>query len=269
MKFTILTENRKCNNNCINEDGLSILIETDNKEKVLLDSGITDAFLRNAETLGINLDEVNVIALSHGHWDHGNGLKYIKTKKTLILHPKCYTERYSLRRNMAYAGIDETREVLLEKFELIETKEPYKIFENVWFLGEIDRKFEVPVKNLPTVLKNEEIDYLKDDCGGIVVKLEKGIIVFSSCSHSGVNNIVEQAKKITGEDRVIAVIGGFHLKAINSYTEEIVQYFKDNKIENAYMGHCTSDEVIDYFKEQLNGVTQVHKLFSGAKFEIN
>lgn len=268
MKFTLLTENRNCDNNCINEDGLSILIEMDNN-KVLLDTGITDAFLKNAETLGVNLDEVNIIVLSHGHWDHGNGLKYLNSKKTLILHPECYTERYSLRRNMAYAGINENREELKNKFELIETKEPYKIYDNIWFLGQIERKFEVPVKNLPTVLKNEEIDYLKDDCGGVVVKLDKGIIVFSSCSHSGVNNIVEQAKKITGEDRVLAVVGGFHLKTINQYTQEIVQYFKDNNIERAYMGHCTSDEVIEYFKEQLMGITQVEKLFAGAKFEIN
>ena len=43
MKFTILTENRNCNNNCINEDGLSILIEMDSY-KVLLDTGITMHF---------------------------------------------------------------------------------------------------------------------------------------------------------------------------------------------------------------------------------
>ena len=162
MKITILTENRNCDNNYINEDGLSIYIEI-NDNKLLLDSGITDAFLKNAETLGVNLDEVNTIILSHGHWDHGNGLKYINKKKTLILHPECYTERYSLRRNMACAGINETREELLEKFELIETKEPYKVFENVWFLGQIDRKFEVPVKNLPTVLKDEKTDYLYEN----------------------------------------------------------------------------------------------------------
>lgn len=268
MEFTILTENRFCNNNCINEDGLSILIEM-NDNKVLLDTGITDAFLKNAKTLGVNLDEVNIIVLSHGHWDHANGLKYLNSKKTLILHPECYTERYSLRRNMAYAGINENREELKNKFELIETKDPYKIYNNIWFLGQIDRKFEVPVKNLPTVLKNEEIDYLKDDCGGIVVKLDKGIIVFSSCSHSGVNNIVEQAKKVTGEDRVVAVVGGFHLKTIDPYTEEIVQYFKDNNIERAYIGHCTSDEVIEYFIKQLDAYTKVNKLFAGAKFKID
>lgn len=268
MKITILTENRNCDNNCINENGLSIYIEM-NDNKLLLDSGITNAFLKNAETLGINLDEVNTIVLSHGHWDHGNGLKYINTKKTLILHPECYTERYSLRRNMAFAGINETREELLKKFELIETKEPYKIFENVWFLGQINRKFEVPVKNLPTVLKDEKTDYLYDDCGGIAIKTEKGIVVFSSCSHSGIDNIIEQSKQITGEDRVIAVIGGFHLKEINSYTDQIIQYFKNNNIQSAYMGHCTSDEVIDYFKEKLNGYTEVKKLFAGAKFEID
>lgn len=61
MKITILTENRNCDNNCINEDGLSVYIEI-NENKLLLDSGITDAFLKNAETLGVNLDEVNTIA---------------------------------------------------------------------------------------------------------------------------------------------------------------------------------------------------------------
>lgn len=225
--------------------------------------------MKNAKNLGLNLDEVSIIVLSHGHWDRDNGLKYLNSKKALILHPGCYTERYSLIRNMAYAGINENREELKKRFELIETKDPYKIYNNIWFLGQIDRKFEVPVKNLPTVLKNGEIDYLKDDCGGVVVRLDKGIIIFSSCSHSGVNNIVEQAKKITGEDRVIAVVGGFHLKIIDTYTQEIVQYFKYNNIERAYMGHCTSDEVIEYFKEQLMGITQVEKLFVGAKFEIN
>lgn len=267
MKFVILTEDRNCNNSCVSEHGLSIYMEVEN-HKLLLDTGITDAFLKNAENLGINLDEVDKIVLSHGHWDHGNGLKYINKKKTLILHPECYTKRYSLRRNMEYAGISETKEELLKKFELIETKKPYQIFENVWFLGQIGRKFEVPIKNLPTVLENNKIDYLYDDCGGITIKTEKGIVVFSSCSHSGIDNIVEQAKKVTSEDKVLAIVGGFHLKEKNTYTDEIIQYFRENKIQTAYMGHCTSDEVIEYFAKQLKGVTKIEKLFAGAKFEV-
>ena len=68
---------------------------------------------------------------------------------------------------------------------------------------------------------------------------------------------------------MISVIVWFHLKEIKSYTDQIIQYFKDNNIQSAYMGHCTSDEVIDYFKEKLNGYTEVKKLFAGAKFEID
>lgn len=266
IKFTVLTEDRMCENNCISEHGLSIYIEINNNT-LLLDSGLSDVFLKNAETLGINLDKVENIVLSHGHYDHGNGLKYINARKTLILHPNCYTKRYSLRRNMEYAGINQSKEELLEKFDIYETKKPYEIFDNTWYLGEINRKFEVPARNLPTVLENEEIDYLKDD-SGIVIKTESGIIVFASCSHSGINNIIEQAKEITNENKVLAVVGGLHLKEINSYTSDIIQYFKDNKIENAYIGHCTSDEVIKYFEEQLNGYTKINKLFAGARFEI-
>ncbi len=266
MKFTILTENRKSNCNCINEDGLSIYIEV-NDNKFLLDTGITDAFMKNADILGVDLKSIDKIVLSHGHWDHGNGLKYIDSKKTLILHPESYTKRYSLRRNMAFAGINQTREELCNKFELVETKEPYQIYENVWYLGQINRKFEVPKENLPTVLEKNETDYLYDDTG-VVVKTEKGIIVFSSCSHSGIDNIIEQAKEVSKEDRVLAVVGGFHLKKINPYTQKIIQYFSDNNIKEAYMGHCTSDEVIEEFRSKLKDTTNVITLYAGAKFEI-
>lgn len=266
MKFTVLTENRESNCNCINEDGLSIYIEECNN-KILLDSGITEAFIKNAEVLGIDLKEIDKVVLSHGHWDHGNGLKYLNLKRPLILHPDAFTKRYSLLRNMAFGGINQTKEELKEKFDLIETREPYLIFENAWFLGQINRRFEVPKENAHTVLENNEKDYLYDDTG-VVVKTEKGIIVFSSCSHSGIDNIIEQAKEVAEEDRVFAVVGGFHLKKINSYTQKVIQYFKDNNIKEAYMGHCTSDEVIEEFKNKLNGITKVVTLYAGAKFEI-
>jgi len=63
MRFTILTENRESNCNCINEDGLSIYIELENK-KILLDAGITDAFMKNAKVLGIDLQEIDKWALT-------------------------------------------------------------------------------------------------------------------------------------------------------------------------------------------------------------
>ena len=78
------------------EHGFSYLIEF-KKEKILFDTGHTDVYLFNAEKLGINLQkEVTRIVLSHGHWDHGDGLRYIKNKE-LICHPGCFIKRY--RRN--------------------------------------------------------------------------------------------------------------------------------------------------------------------------
>lgn len=265
MKFTILAEDRTCDNNCISEHGLSIYMEIDNY-KLLLDTGATDAFIQNAKLLNIDLNELDIIVLSHGHWDHGDGLKYLDVKKKLVLHPDCYTKRYSLKRNMEYAGINQNREELLEKYELIERKEPYEIFNEIWYLGQIDRRYDVDISNLPTVLEKKEIDYLYDDTG-IVVKAGNGIIVIAGCSHSGICNIIEQAKVVAKDDRVIAVIGGFHLRELNESATDAIRYFKDNNIEKAYMGHCTCDEVIEEFEKQLKDITEVSKLYVGAIFE--
>ncbi|HEX2933740.1 MAG TPA: MBL fold metallo-hydrolase, partial [Bacteroidales bacterium] len=74
MKITILNDNAP-GKGCLSEFGLSFLIEAD--RKVLLDAGTTDVFLQNAARLGISLDDLDALVLSHGHYDHGNGLQYI------------------------------------------------------------------------------------------------------------------------------------------------------------------------------------------------
>lgn len=265
MKFTVLAENRK-ENICDNEEGLSLYIESGN-DKLLLDTGITDLFIKNANLLGVDLKEIKTIVLSHGHWDHGNGLKYLQERKTVILHPESHTKRYSLRRNMEYAGLNQTKTELESKYDVIQTKEPYEVYKDIWYLGEIERLNDYEAKSFPTVLEENKTDYLRDD-SGIVIKTEKGLIVISGCSHSGICNTIEYAKKIMKEERIIAVIGGFHLKNVDEVTQKTIQYFINNRIQNAYMGHCTSDEVIEEFKNKLDGICNVESLYSGATFEI-
>lgn len=265
MKVIVLTENRKqCE--CLNEDGLSLYIEV-GENKLLLDTGFTDSFIKNAEMLGVDIASIKTIVLSHGHWDHGNGLKWLKDNKTVIMHPESFTKRYSLKRNMQYAGLNQTFEEMKNKFNVIQTKEPLEVLENIWFLGEIERNNDFEAKTFPTVLEEGKTDYLRDDTG-IVIKTEDGIIVISGCSHSGICNTIEYAKKITKEDNVIAVMGGFHLREINESTEKTIQYFINNNIQSAYMGHCTSDEVIEEFKTKLHDKCKVEKLYAGARFEI-
>ena len=82
MKLITLVENTCGNNGCIAEHGLSIYIETD-KHKLLLDTGQSDAAVKNAETLGIDLSKVDTVILSHGHYDHSGGiLPFSKLNKT-------------------------------------------------------------------------------------------------------------------------------------------------------------------------------------------
>lgn len=265
MKLVVLSENRK-ENVCNNEEGLSLYIEIENN-KFLLDTGITDLFIQNANILEIDLNKINIIILSHGHCNHGNGLKWITDNKTIIMHPESFTARYSIRRNMEYAGLNQTLEEMENKFNIIQTKEPYEIFKNVWFLGEIERNNDFEAKKFSTVLAEGETDFLRDD-SGIVIKTDKGIIVISGCSHSGICNTVEYAKKVAQDDRVSTVIGGFHLKELDDVTEQTIQYFIDNKIQRVYVGHCTSDIVIEEFINRLEDKCKVQKLYAGAKFEI-
>ena len=267
MKFIVLAENRKkCL--CDNEEGLSLYIEIDDN-KLLLDTGITDLFIKNSKILDVDLNQIETIVLSHGHWDHGNGLKYLENteNKTIILHPECFTDRYSIRRQGEYAGINLKLEEMSEKYNTIQSREPYQIFDDVWYLGQIERANDFEAREFPTELKNGEIDYLKDD-SGIAIKTNNGIVVISGCSHSGICNTVEHAKKVTKENKVYAVIGGFHLKNINKITEDTIKYFINNNISKAYMGHCTSDEVIVEFEKKLKGKCEVEMLYAGLDFKI-
>ena len=265
MKFVILTENRKGIEACTNENGLSIYIESDNG-KLLLDTGITDSFIKNANNLNIDLNKVNIIVLSHGHYDHSGGLNSYKKRIKLVCHPDCCMNRISKRTN-TYGGINYTKADLEKNFDLLMTKEPYEILENIYFLGEIPRKLSFECNNFPMVVDDGSDDTAPDDTG-LVIQSDKGLIVISGCAHSGICNTIEYAKEIMNEDKVYAVIGGFHLKDIDESTDKTIKYFIDNNIKNAFMGHCTSDEVIETFKIQLEGKCDVQKLFSGYTFEL-
>jgi len=267
MKFTVLSENRK-SGMCENEEGLSIIFEI-NDRKILFDTGSSDLFVKNAELLGINLEEVDTYVLSHGHADHSNGLKHVQGHKNLILHPDSFIGRYSLRQQK-FVGLNQKEDEMSSKFNIIKTREPYVIFENVYFLGQIPRIIDFEGEgNLSTVLNLEtgEKDLTLDD-SGIVIKTDEGIIVVSGCAHSGICNTIEYAKQITKDERVLAVIGGFHLRKLNDTTNKTAKYFLDNNVQTLYMGHCNTDEVIQEFEKQLGDKCAIETLYSGASFEI-
>lgn len=235
MKITILTEN-VAGGKLQAEHGLSYLIEIDG-EKILFDTGYSDVFLKNALMLGIDIEnEVKTVVLSHGHWDHGDGLRFIKNKK-LITHPAAFSKRFG-KSDRHYVGLSLSKKEVQQKFDLTETINNYQISTNLFFLGEIPRLNNFESQETSFTFENGEDDFVSDD-SALAAIVNNELVVITGCSHSGICNICEQAKKITGISKIKAVIGGFHLKYQNRQTLGTIEYFKKNKVEKLFPSHCT------------------------------
>lgn len=270
IKFSILSENRDCGV-FRGEGGLSLLVNTD-KDCFLLDTGYSNLFLQNAKLLDIDLSKIDTVVLTHGHSDHSNGLKFLEDKKTIILHPMAFKDRWSIRKK-EYVGLPMTETQLKSRHNVIETTEPYQICNNCFFLGQIPMTVDFEKNgNFSTCLDEglTQTDYTEDD-SGIAIKTTKGLVIATGCGHRGICNTIEHAKKITGQTNVYAVLGGFHLRKLEKQKEIIdktINYIIENNIKELYLGHCVTDDVIDYFEQNLPNV-KIHRLSAGKVFEIN
>jgi len=246
MKLYALTENT-ASGKFLAEHGLSYFIEHD--EKILFDTGHSNVFIQNAEKFNINIDKIETIVLSHGHWDHGDGLKYLKNKK-LICHPEVFQKRYGKGRDYNI-GLDLSYEDMHERFEIITSSKPYPISKNITFLGEIPRLNDFESQTTTFCLSNNKDDFVVDD-SGLVLKLDNEIVIISCCAHSGICNMIEYAKSITGINKIRAVIGGFHLKYNNQQTQETIKYLKKQDIKELYPSHCTELPALSAFHNEFN-----------------
>ena len=114
MKLTVLSD-AKAMEGYGSEHGLSFLVEVDGK-RILFDTGASDLYKRNAEKLGEDLAKIDTIALSHGHFDHGDGLQFIEGLP-LVCHPGCFVKRYRESGGF-YLGLALGEQEIRERFEL-------------------------------------------------------------------------------------------------------------------------------------------------------
>ncbi len=259
-----LNDNRNDNCDLDNEHGLSLYIRID-EYAFLFDTGQSDVYINNAKKLNVDLDKIDTIVLSHGHYDHANGLKFFDKKVNLITHPDCFNYRVS-KRTGTYGGMNLNKDEIVEKFNLITSVEPYKVVDDVYYLGQVKRTIEWEGKKFPMVIKDGTDDIVLDD-SGLLIKTSKGLIIISGCAHSGICNTIEYAKEVTKENKVLAVMGGFHLKEINDATMKTLGYIKNNDIESIYLSHCTDDIVCDYFRDNLSIKVNVMKVGERYTFE--
>lgn len=252
LKITVLTEN-VAGGKLLAEHGLSYLVEIDG-EIVLFDTGHSDVFLKNARYLGIDIqNEVKTVVLSHGHWDHGNGLQYIENK-ALITHPASFSKRFG-KSDHRFVGMSLSKEEIQKKFDLTETIKHYQISTHLFFLGEIPRLNDFESQTTAFEFENGDDDFVSDD-SALAAVVNNELVIITGCSHSGICNICEQAKRVTEVDKLKAVVGGFHLKHKNRQTSETIDYFKRNRVEKILPSHCTGLPALVAFYNEF-GITQV------------
>lgn len=252
MQLTTLCDNLANSLGYVAEWGLSILVQ-DKDEAVLLDTGGTDAVVRNAMQNGINLNQITRIVLSHGHKDHTGGLRPLlqvlgPKKRQVILHPEAWASKYSSRvepvgSEMHFIGIPYAKEELENMGAAFTmSREPVWINDRMVATGEVplQTEFESIDKNL--FIKTGE-DYTPDpvpDDQALVVKTSKGLVVVLGCAHHGMINTLLHAQKITGEERVHAVVGGTHLfRAGPDQLEKTIATLEAFKVVHIGVSHCT------------------------------
>lgn len=242
MIISILTENNPGENTDA-EHGLSYMVEHDGK-RLLFDTGQSNLFLNNARAMGIEMNNIKTIVLSHGHFDHGDGLQYLAGGE-LICHPGCFVKRYR-KADYSYIGLTSSKEELSGKLNLVTSSLPYSISNTIVFLGEIPRVSSFESKHTSFILEGGIPDFVIDD-SGIALLSDKGLFVITGCGHAGIVNTLEQAKKVTGENRIYGVMGGFHLKKADLQTKETILYLQENHVKHVYPSHCTEHPALELF----------------------
>ncbi len=267
MKLTVLMDNNTyIDRYFLGEPAVSYYIE-DRGKKILFDAGYSDAFIKNAGNLGVELRDLDIIALSHGHNDHTGGLKEL-VKFTFDKKPELVAHSDALLLKKA-DGLDIGSPVSQNELEHVMTinfsNKPMKLTDRLVYLGEIPvmNEFEPRYSIGHTIKKgNLEDDFMFDDTA-LAYMGKKGLYIVTGCSHSGICNIISYAKKITGMDKIAGIIGGFHLFDINERTLKTMEYLSKENIPVMYPCHCTSFTV----RARLSNIANVAEV--GVGLELN
>jgi 7,8-dihydropterin-6-yl-methyl-4-(beta-D-ribofuranosyl)aminobenzene 5'-phosphate synthase len=250
------------------EHGLSLLIavtQGETKHTVLFDTGYTKVgVLHNIEQLGVNVEEIESIVISHGHMDHTGSLYGILDKIPgtipLVVHPGAFEyPRYTRTPDGSTRLFPRTLvkdELEQKNVEIVESKAPTLIADDmIMVTGEVERTTEFE-KGMPNALKEKDGELVFDpfvDDQSIVVKLNgKGLVVISGCAHAGIINTIMFAQKTTGEKNIQAVLGGFHLSGLffEKIHDKTIAEFKKLNPQVLIPMHCTGWKAIQRLQEE-------------------
>lgn len=271
MKVVVLIENNTINSELISEHGLSLYIEGD-RGNILFDTGKSNNFISNAKTLGIKLDEVVIGVISHGHYDHGGGLReflVLNNHAKVYMNTNAYGDFYSRRANgeMIYIGLD--KKTIANK-QIVLVDDIYKIAEGVTLVSAISGKKFFPEGNKSLLCKVKD-EFVEDDFNheqNLVIEENGKVILFAGCAHNGILNIVDCVEERLSL-KVSHVFSGLHLyshRLDKTEDPEIVAAIANELMAKGiklWTGHCTGDEAFKQIKEIMK--SQVNPMSTGVE----
>ena len=274
MIISALVENRSDDPKLGCQHGLSLYIET-GTHKLLFDTGAGEMFAENAERMGIDLSKVDIAVISHGHSDHGGGLKkfiQVNGKAKIYVNRKAFQDHYASRLGgeVAYIGLDKE---LLDEGRFVYVDASYRIDDGLWLFSDVKAGRLNPSGNDSLLMKRGE-EMVRDDFSheqNLVVKEEGRTVLLAGYAHKGIVNIIEKYKRETGGFPDV-VIGGFHLTTNRTIARRIPIIVAEIARELLATGskcftcHCTGEEAYRQLKDMMG--VRIDYLSTGNRITI-
>jgi 7,8-dihydropterin-6-yl-methyl-4-(beta-D-ribofuranosyl)aminobenzene 5'-phosphate synthase len=279
MKIAVLIEDTldKKAKGLVNEHGLSLFIETNNK-RILFDVGASANTINNAKALNVDLTQLDDIVISHAHNDHGGGLSALLdlNQNTKVSIRDFGNKSYYFKEKVFIDFIGLDKEMLRKYKKRMRWIKKDKV--DYYFLfSSIDTKVKIKRNNKKLLMKKENNNtYIHDDFNHeqVMIIKEKGKnYLISACSHKGIKNIIESVKSKLGIKKINCLIGGLHLvnnpikrtPVSKSELQRVARYLNKN-VDEVYTCHCTGDMAYKILKETLG--KRINYIRTGTKFEV-